>query len=75
MRALVICGVLLLSGTATAQDRASCFHNCVGEPPSAPSPMWQASIKNWIAILLLRLSCVPSFKLRLGKLCRRRLRR
>jgi hypothetical protein len=29
MRALVICGVLLLSGTATAQDRASCFHNCV----------------------------------------------
>lgn len=29
MRALVICGVLLFSGTATAQDRASCFHNCV----------------------------------------------
>ena len=29
MRALVICGVLLFSATATAQDRASCFHNCV----------------------------------------------
>jgi hypothetical protein len=27
MRALVICGVLLFSGTA-AQDRASCFLNC-----------------------------------------------
>jgi hypothetical protein len=30
MRALVICGVLLFSGTATAQDRASCFRDCVG---------------------------------------------
>jgi hypothetical protein len=29
MRALAICGVLLFSGTATAQDRASCFHDCV----------------------------------------------
>src|SRR4029077_19389313 len=34
-----------------------------------------ASIKSRIAILLLRLSCVPSFKLRLGKLCWCRLRR
>jgi hypothetical protein len=29
MRALVICGVLLFSGTATALDRASCFHDCL----------------------------------------------
>lgn len=28
MRALLICGLLLLSGAATAQDRNSCFKNC-----------------------------------------------
>jgi hypothetical protein len=28
MRALLICGILLFSGAATAQDRGSCFTNC-----------------------------------------------
>jgi hypothetical protein len=28
MRALWICGILLFSGGATAQDRSSCFTNC-----------------------------------------------
>ena len=28
MRPLLICGILLFSGTATAQDRSSCFTNC-----------------------------------------------
>ena len=28
MRALLICGILLFSGAATAQDRSSCFKNC-----------------------------------------------
>jgi hypothetical protein len=28
MRAWLICGILLFSGAATAQDRSSCFKNC-----------------------------------------------
>jgi hypothetical protein len=28
MRALLICGILLFSGAAAAQDRSSCFKNC-----------------------------------------------
>jgi len=28
MRALLICGILLFSAVATAQDRSSCFTNC-----------------------------------------------
>jgi hypothetical protein len=28
MGALLICGMLLFSGAATAQDRSSCFKNC-----------------------------------------------
>jgi hypothetical protein len=28
MRALLICGLLLFSGAATAQDRNSCFTSC-----------------------------------------------
>jgi hypothetical protein len=28
MRALLICGILLFSGAATAQDRPSCLDNC-----------------------------------------------
>ena len=28
MRPLLICGILLFSGAATAEDRSSCFTNC-----------------------------------------------
>jgi hypothetical protein len=32
MRALLICGILLFSGAATAQDRNSCFTSCKEDP-------------------------------------------
>ncbi len=32
MRALLICGILLFSGAATAQDRNSCFTSCKEAP-------------------------------------------